>query len=62
MDKNAVCVMSLSDPSGERTFWQSQTPQERLAAVELLRTINYGYDPATARLQRVLTVVELRGD
>ena len=34
-----------------------------MAALELMRQINYGYDPATERLQRVLEVAELtRGD
>jgi hypothetical protein len=60
MDKTAFSVMSFAEAADEdRTFWWSKTPEERLAALELLRQIHYGYDPATARLQRVLTVVEL---
>jgi hypothetical protein len=31
---------------------------ERLEALEQMRQILYGYDPATTRLQRVLTVAE----
>jgi hypothetical protein len=46
--------------AAERMFWLSKTPLERLAATELMRQINYGYDPLTARVQRVLTVVELK--
>jgi hypothetical protein len=42
----------------ERVFWLSKTPLERLEATELMRQINYGYDPLTDRVQRVLTVVE----
>ncbi len=45
----------------DRAFWLSKTPLERLAACELLRQINYGYDPATARLPRSLEIHE-RGD
>ena len=29
-----------------------------MAALELMRQINYGYDPTTERLQRVLEVVK----
>ena len=56
MDKAAFSVVSLADGSDEREFWLKKSPRERLEAVELLRQMNYGYDPATARLQRVLEV------
>jgi hypothetical protein len=59
MDRTTLSVTSLTDESGDREFWLSKTPQERLAAVELFRAINYGYDPASARLQRVLSVAQL---
>jgi hypothetical protein len=45
--------------AAEKAFWLSKTPQERLAATELMRQINYGYDPLTDRVQRVLAVIEL---
>ena len=61
MDKTAFSVVSLTDEPDEKEYWQTKTPQERLETVELLRQLNYGYDPATARLQRVLTVVEFKG-
>lgn len=48
--------------SGDRTYWHSRTPQERLRALELMRQKAYGYDPATARLQRVFEVVQLKKD
>jgi hypothetical protein len=41
-------------------YWHSRTPQERLWALELKRQEAYGYGPATARLQRVLEIVQLR--
>jgi hypothetical protein len=59
VDRSAFRVDSLSDDSGERAYWRSRTPQERMEYLELLRQINYGYDPATARLQRVLEIIEL---
>jgi len=59
MDKRSVSVAFLEDPSDEREFWSRQTPHERLRALEFLRTVFYGYDPLTARLQRFLTVAQL---
>ena len=62
MDKTVFSVTTLSEKSGDREYWLSKTPQERLAALELMRQINYGYDPATSRLQRVLEIVEFPPD
>jgi hypothetical protein len=42
---------TLSDPSNNRAYWQSQSPAQRLAAVEQLRQLNDDDDPAE-RLQR----------
>lgn len=61
MDKAAFSVCSLSDASeeaDEKAFWQTQTPEQRLQALEFLRQVMYGYDPFTARLQRVLTITQ----
>ena len=58
IDKTAFDVVSLDDDSDEKAYWQSKTPAERLAALEFMRQVMYGYDPATARLQRVLTTAE----
>jgi hypothetical protein len=60
MDKTAFSIVSLRDESDEKEYWQARTPQERLETVEMLRQLNYGYDPTTARLQRVLAVAELK--
>lgn len=60
MDKTAFSIVSLSEESDEKEYWQTKTPQERLETMELLRQLNYGYDPATARLQRVLAIAELK--
>lgn len=58
MDKSVVSVGHLADPDDTREFWSARTPEERLAAAELMRQIAYGYDPATSRLQRVLSVAQ----
>jgi len=39
-------------------YWKSKSPSERIEAIELMRQINFGYDPSTERLQRFLTVTQ----
>ncbi len=56
LDRTAFTVTSLFDNSDEKRYWLSKTPLERLEAVELMRQIIYGYDPATTRLQRVFEI------
>jgi hypothetical protein len=59
LDRRAFRVDSLSGESDEKAYWKAKTPLERLENLEFMRQIDYGYDPAAARLQRVLEVVEL---
>ena len=59
LDRSAFRVDSLTADSDERAYWRSKTPIERLEALEFLRKINFGYDPAVARLQRVLEIADL---
>lgn len=58
IDKSAISIVSLYDDSGDKDYWHSKTPRERLEALEVMRQINYGYDPTTIRLQRVFEVVQ----
>ena len=59
MDRTSLSVSSLADEPNDAAFWATKTSAERLAAMEYLRVINYGYDPSTARLQRLLTITRL---
>lgn len=59
IDRTAFAVVSLYNDPGDKSYWLSKSPQERLAAQEYMRQMAYGYDPATARLQRILTVAQL---
>jgi hypothetical protein len=52
LDKSAFDVIPL-EAANDKAYWLSRSPYERLRAAELLRQVTYGYDPATARLQRV---------
>jgi hypothetical protein len=58
MDKTAFSVGHLHDPDDTKHYWATKTPEERLAAVELMRQVLYGYNPSTDRLQRVLAVAQ----
>lgn len=60
LDKTAFSVVTLEETSDEITYWHSRTPEERLEAMEWMRQVNYGYDPTTDRLQRVLAVAPLK--
>jgi hypothetical protein len=57
IDRTAFSVTTLSEQSDNRDYWQSRTPEERLAAVEQLRQLNYDYDPAADRFQRAIEVI-----
>ncbi len=59
MDKTALSAGKVGDDAETRAFWRRQTPRARLEALEFMRQVMYGYDPAADRLQRVLTVAKL---
>lgn len=58
LDRTKLSVGSLDEPSDEKAFWLSKTPAERLRALEYMRRVAYGYDPATTRMQEVLEIVQ----
>jgi hypothetical protein len=53
-----VVVSRLTDPSDDREYWWRQSPEVRLAALETMRQVVYGYDPAAGRLQRLLELAQ----
>jgi hypothetical protein len=57
--RTPIEVAKLHERLSDRQYWLSKTPAERFEALELLRQIAYGYDPATERLQRLLEIAEL---
>jgi hypothetical protein len=62
LDRAHFSVAKLSDDSDEKAYWLSKSPAERLEAIELMRQMIYGYDPARTRLQRILTIASLGED
>ena len=61
LDKTAFEIQPMVNTETDLNYWLQKKPQERVAAVELLRAIHFGYDPTTARLQRLLEFAE-RGE
>lgn len=53
-----VVVSGLTDASDDREYWWSQSPDARLAALEIMRQTLYGYDPSPSRLQRLLELAQ----
>ena len=59
IDRTAFSVPTFSEADEQdKAYWHSLTPQERLAVLEVMRQINYGYNPLTDRIQRTLEIVE----
>jgi hypothetical protein len=58
IDRSVFIVSSLQSASDEKLYWLSKTPLERMAAIEQMRQIIYGYDPSTERIQRIFEVVQ----
>lgn len=59
MDKRAFKITSVHEGE-DYNFWKGKTYLERMEALEKLRRIIFGYDPSTARLQRTLTITQLK--
>ncbi len=61
-DANSVRLLTREEAEREdRTYWLSKTPEERLAALEQLRQIAYGYDPIKDRIQPIFEYFQLKG-
>jgi hypothetical protein len=62
VDRTALTVVDLHDDRGEVDYWMRQPPLKRFEAMEFLRQLVHPYDPETARIERVITVVERSKD
>ena len=58
LDKSAFSISTWDDDFDQRPYWLSRSPNERLAAMELMRQINYDYDPVSDRIPRVLDLAQ----
>ena len=44
----------------DSNYWLDRSPMERIEAIEFMRKVMYGNDRVSERVQRVLTVAELK--
>lgn len=58
VDRTVFSVVALAEADDDVNYWLNRPPLDRLEALELMRQAVYGYDPATARLHRVLEIAE----
>ena len=59
LDKTAFSVVSMHAADADvKAYWKAQSPRARLEALEFMRQVMYGYDPVTARIERVFEVIE----
>jgi hypothetical protein len=52
-------VLNLHEAE-DRADWQSRSAAERMDTIEFIRKVMFGYDRVSARLQRVLEVIDLK--
>lgn len=57
LNKNNVVITPLTK-NDESVYWRSKTPEERLQALELNRSLVYGYGNNPPRIQKILQVIE----
>lgn len=62
LDKTSFSIYNRGEEPSNNNYWLSKTPQERIAAIEMMRRMNYGNAISTQRLQRFFEVVELSRD
>jgi hypothetical protein len=57
IDKTRINITNIRD-GDQQNDWENKSPTERLAGLEILRQMWHDYDPSTARLSRVYSIVE----
>ena len=62
VNRAKIAVMGLHDRGSDVQFWRRQPVVKRLEGVELLRQTAHAYDPAAARLPRILVLRNMRAN
>jgi len=60
IQKNVFEIVDLKD-ADDSDYWIDRSPIERVEAIEFMRKVMFGNDRVSERLQRILTIVELKG-
>jgi hypothetical protein len=59
IQRNVFEVADLHDPD-DLDYWRDRSYVERIEAIEFMRKAMFGHDRVSERLQRVLTIAELK--
>jgi hypothetical protein len=59
IQRNVFKVVNLHDPD-DSGYWRHRSYVERIEAIEFMRKVMFGHDRVSERLQRVLTIAELK--
>jgi hypothetical protein len=59
IDRNVFEVINLHE-ADDKFDWLNRSFAERLEAIEFMRKVMFGHDRVSARLQRVLEIVDLK--
>ena len=59
IQRNVFEIVDLKN-ADDSNYWRGRSPTERVEAIEFMRKVMFGSDRVFERLQRVLTVVELK--
>jgi hypothetical protein len=59
IQKDVFDVINLHE-TDDRNYWHGRSSIERIEAIEFMRKVMFGHDRVSERLQRILTVTELK--
>ena len=59
IQKNVFEVLELHT-ADDKSDWLNRSSAERMEAIEFMRKIMFGHDRVSARLQRVLEIIDLK--
>ena len=57
--RNVFEIADLHEPD-DTIYWRDRSYIERIEAIEFLRKVMFGHDRVSERLQRILTIAELK--
>jgi hypothetical protein len=61
LKRDKISIQSLHEPTDDVAYWLSRPPEERFAAMQLLRENAYGKEAANAPLNReIFEVVQMK--
>ncbi|HUU41823.1 MAG TPA: hypothetical protein VMW42_12875 [Desulfatiglandales bacterium] len=61
VNRNIFDVVDMHQ-SDDTAYWRDRSYVERIETIELLRKAMFGHDRVSERLQRILTIAELKED